>query len=300
MSKNAKLSIIIPTIEEEAIFTIIKRLKEIFPMGLEIIVVDKSSERYYRKLLEAHVKVIRQKDKGVENAIMLGLRNAKGSILASIDADGTHDLSGIAAGVEMVRKGEADLVLGNRFGKLGKGSMSPHIAIGNKLISKVYDITYQKKIHDVLTGLFVMNRKAFEAIKNVTPYRAGIAFFAIELANRGFEIKEVPIEYYKRTSGESKLTNSKVLYGIKVTSHIIRLARDYNPLLIFGTLGVILLVSGFALGGYILYSFITSGTFTLIGRSLIAFMLVISGILSVIAGFILDLLLEISKKINNK
>ncbi len=292
-----KISVVIPTIEEEAVFGIIKELKSTFKKRLELIIVDKSGSRYFNRLKSTGARVIRQKDSGVENAIMLGLRAAKGDIIASIDADGTHELGGIERAVKIVENGEADLVLGNRFGKLEKGAMSPHLVLGNKAISGVYSKMYKAKIHDVLTGLFVMNRRALESIRDIKPYRAGIAFFAIELAKRGFRVTEIPIHYYPRTSGESKLAKSKIVYGTQVTSHIIRMARDYNPLLIFGGLGVILVLMGVILGGYVILNYISSGVFNEIGRSLIAFMLVTVGILAIIAGFILDLLLEIAKKL---
>ena len=36
----------------------------------------------------------------------------------------------------------------------------------------------------------------------------------------------------------SKLTRSKLAYGVNVASHLIRQIRDYSPLLIFGGMGV--------------------------------------------------------------
>ncbi|MDE1850903.1 MAG: glycosyltransferase [Candidatus Micrarchaeota archaeon] len=293
-----KISVVIPTIEEESVFAIIKEIRSKLGKGVEIIVVDKSGDAYYRRLKATGVKVIRQTSKGVENALMMGLKEAHGDILASTDADGTHGNEGIFAGIRLVEQGKADLVLGNRFGKLHKGSMQLYIRFGNAFLSKIYSIFYKRRLNDVLTGLFVMRRSAFEKIRETVPYRAGIAFFAIELANRGYKIVEVPISYYPREQGPSKLTKSKLFYGVNVASHIVRMARDYNPLLVFGGIGVVLIVIGGLLGLYVIYSYLTTGVFTLIGRSLIAFMLVFVGILAIISGFILDLLLQIEKKLD--
>ena len=102
------VSVIIPTIEEEAVFKLINQIRSMLK-DAEIIVVDKSSNAYYGRLEDTGVKVIRQRTRGVENAIMLGLRAAKGKILASIDADGTHDPEGLVQGVKLIRAGEADL-----------------------------------------------------------------------------------------------------------------------------------------------------------------------------------------------
>ncbi len=144
---------------------------------------------------------------------MQGLRAAHGSILASIDADGTHGVEGIREGIRIIKSGKADLVLGNRLGKMGAGDMPAYIRLGNRAISGIYSKAFRSKIHDVLTGLFVMSRKAFESIRDVEPYRAGIAFFAIELSNRGYKVGEIPIRYGRREQGRSKLSKSKLLYG---------------------------------------------------------------------------------------
>ncbi|MFP3278315.1 MAG: glycosyltransferase [Candidatus Micrarchaeota archaeon] len=295
--QKPKVSVVIPTIEEEGVFEIIDKLRSRLK-DVEIIIVDKSSEEYEKRLLAKKVKVIRQKDRGVEKAVMLGLKHANGSILASIDGDGTHDVNGIFEGIKLIEEGKADLVLGNRMDNIQEGAMSPYIKFGNRLISMIFSKLYKTNVHDFLVGLFVMRREAYEAVKHIEPYRAGQAgVFAIELAKRGYKIAEVPINYYPRKSGESKLTKSKFFYGVNVVGQMIRFVRDYSPLLVFGGIGLVFVIAGLALGLYVLYSFFTTGEFTLIGRSLIAFMLFITGILSIIAGFIIDLLIGIEKQL---
>ena len=295
-----KISIVLPTIEEESVFKLVKDLRRALGGRIEIIIVDKSSSAYYRRLKDTGAVVIRQWDRGVENAIMHGLKKAHGGVLASIDADGTHDVSGIVDGIRMVVSGKADLVLGNRMNGLGSGSMDSYIRIGNAILSKLFSIFYKSDVHDVLTGLFVVRREAFDSIRNVDPYRAGIAFFAIELARRGYKVREVDIKYYKRAHGKSKLTKSKLAYGVNVASHLIRQIRDYSPLLAFGILGLIVGLVGVSVGISVIFNYLSSGTFTEIGRALLAFMLVVLGFLFIVSGLILDMLLEIEKRLIKK
>lgn len=292
-----KLSVIIPTIEEESVFSLIKKLRHTLGSSIEIIIVDKSSEEYYRRLKATGARVIRQKDSGVERAIMLGLRAARGEMLASIDADETHDISGIADGARMVMAGKADLVLGNRMNGIEKEAMSTYLRVGNYGLSWLFSKLYKTSIHDVLTGLFVMKRKTFDSIRDVEPYRAGIAFFAIELARLGYRVREVDIKYYKRRLGKSKLTKSKLMYGVNVASHLIRQLRDYSPLLLFGGFGVIVGLVGLGLGLSVIGSFLQTGIFAQTGRALLAFMLVVLGFLFFVVGLILDMLLEIEKRL---
>lgn len=220
--KKGKISIVLPNIEEEAIFELIDQLNLLFKSeDLEIIVVNKSGPEYYKRLAATGVTIIEQKVMGVERAIMDGLKYASGEILASTDADGTHDSTGLVKGIEIVKSGASDFVLGNRISGLTEGSMSPHIEFGNSALSKIYSIAFNKDVHDVLSGLFVMSRAAYESIKDVKPYKAGIPFFAIEVAKRGFRISEVPIKYYPRKFGTSKLAKSKIFFGVMVALRIV-------------------------------------------------------------------------------
>ena len=122
---SPELSIVIPTIEEESVFKIIGKLRKMFGKGLEIIIIDKSGDAYYKRLKATGVIVLRQKDRGVENALTLGLRHANGKLLASIDADGTHGIDGLIEAVSIVKSGKAVLVMGNRLEGLHEGSMAP-------------------------------------------------------------------------------------------------------------------------------------------------------------------------------
>ena len=297
---SQKISVVIPTIEEESVFKLVKDLRKALGNNIEIIIVDKSSDAYFKKLKETGAVLIKQKDRGVENAIMQGLRNAHGDILASIDGDGTHGIEGIVKGVGMIDSGKADFVLGNRLNHLENGSMSHYIVVGNSALSYMFSVLYRTKVHDVLTGLFVVKRSAFDNIRDVDPYRAGISFFAIELARLGYRVREVDIRYYKRAYGKSKLTKSKLAYGVNVASHLIRQIRDYSPLLIFGGFGTIIGLVGVLLGISIILQFLHTGIFATTGRALVAFMLVVIGFLFFVAGLILDVLIEIEKKLNKK
>ena len=295
-----RVSVIVPTIEEESVFGLVRSLRKALGRDAEIIIVDKSSEKYYRRLKSTGATVLRQHDRGVERAIMQGLRHAHGEILASIDADETHDVSGIVDGIRMIGNGKADFVLGNRMNDIEDGAMGAYLKVGNFGLSWLFSKLYGTDVHDVLTGLFVMRREAFEKIRDVDPYRAGIAFFAIELAKLGYRVREVDIRYYKRRLGTSKLTRSKFIYGVNVASHLVRQLRDYSPLLIFGGLGVIAGVIGLLIGFGVLVNFLNTGTFTQTGRALLAFMLVVLGFLLIVAGLILDMLLEIEKKLTKR
>jgi len=217
---NFDVSIVLPTKEEEGAFAVIKELKREFGSKAEIIVVDKSSEEYRKKIKKLGVVLVKQTTRGVENGLIEGFRHAHADILATVDADGTHALDGISKGMKLIKNGEVDLVLGNRMNNLVGGSMSAYLKFGNWGLSLMYNIFYGQHIHDILTGMQIMSRRAYEKVKNIRIYEMPIAFFQIEIARQGYKVGEVEIKYTERKFGESKLAKSKLMYGLTCGSQI--------------------------------------------------------------------------------
>jgi glycosyltransferase involved in cell wall biosynthesis len=243
-----EVSIILPTKEEEGAFYVIRDLKRMFGSRAELIVVDKSSEEYRNKIKKTGVTLVRQKSKGVENGLLEGFERAHADILATVDADGTHELSGIEAGVKLIKQKKAGLVLGNRMANPDPGSMSPYLWFGNWGLSWMYNIFYKQNIHDVLTGMQIMGREPYEKVKNLRPFDIQIAFLQTEIARMGYKVIEVPIKYHERTLGVSKLAKSKLMYGFHTGDHIIERSNYYAAFMTFGILGIVTIVLGVLYG----------------------------------------------------
>ncbi len=293
------ISIIVPTLNEAEAPRIIGQIYATFGKDVEVIVIDKSNARMKKELLATGANVITQKSAGYENALMEGFRLAKNDILATIDADGTYSVEDLKRAINELQKGEYSFVSGSRAQSFD-GNVSRHIKFGNNFLTKLFNILYRRKMTDVLSGIFALTKQAFDAIKDDEPYRAGTIFFEIELVRRGFSITDIPIGYAERKASKSKISRAKPFYGITMAFHAIRYARDYNPLLIFGSIGVTAILVGIIIGVLVISNFLATGTLTEIGRALISFMLIIGGFLSIIAGLILDLLLEIERKLYKK
>ena len=295
------LSIIVPTMNEEHAPSIIRQAYKLIGKDTEIIVIDKSNPSMRKKLEATGAKVVVQKTKGYENALMEGFRMARGEIIASIDPDGTYLVEDLKKVVEELRHDrEFAFVAGSRLEKAPKEAMTATIRFGNWFLKSMFNVLYRSRMGDVMNGIFAMRRDAFDTIRHLDTYRAGTPFFEIELVRRGFKIRSIPINYRPRSGSKSKISKVKPFYGVTIAYHSIRYARDYSPLLIFGSVGIVLMVIGFVLGALVFSNYLSTGALTEVGRALIAFMLITVGFLSVISGLILDLLLEIEKSIVRK
>lgn len=161
-----KLSIIIPTLNEEnAIGKIIRECKSL-PITKEVIIVDgNSKDRTVEIAKKLGAKAILESRKGYGRAYKTGFKNAKGEYIATMDGDGTYSPQDIFKLFKIARVKENVFISGNRLENLKKGSM-PFINIfGNKLISSISNLLFDAYIEDTQSGMWIFPRKLLKKFK---------------------------------------------------------------------------------------------------------------------------------------
>ncbi len=204
-----KLSVIIPTYnEEQTLSLIIKKVIEV-PLDKEIIIVDDGSTDSTPEILERYknrkgFKILRHgSNQGKGMAIRSALGHITGDIIIIQDADLEYDPQDYIKLIEPVKNGEGFVVYGSRT------SVSDHHSylmfyLGGRLISFVTNILYNQRLTDELTCYKVFDSKL---IKSISLNCKGFGFDAeitAKIARRGVKIKEIPIRYYPRKFSEGK------------------------------------------------------------------------------------------------
>jgi len=252
------LSIVIPLYnEEENIKPLYERLKatlEEVGREYEIIIVDDgSTDGSFEVLRRLHqgdkrLKVIRfRRNFGQTAAFAAGFDRSQGQVVITMDADLQNDPADIPLLLEKIEEGY-DVVSGWRLHR-----KDPFLTrrlpsmIANWLISQVTGV----HLHDYGCSLKAYRR---EVVKNVQLY-GELHRFIPAIANwMGVSVAEVPVRHYPRRFGRSK-------YGLSRTSKVIldlltvRFLLSYStrPIHIFGGVGLISLVVGIGLGGYLTF-----------------------------------------------
>lgn len=210
-------------------------------------------------------------------------------IIVHIDADGQYNAFDIPRLIEPIIKNKADLVLGSRFlGKIEKMSIMKRI--GNKVFSKVISNITKVKITDAQTGFRAFTKDVAGKIKIISDHTYTQEMI-IKAIREKFRIKEVPVYFYKRDSGKSRLLSNPFEYALKAWTNIFRIYRDYDPLKFFGFIGSSLISVSLLLGLFILYIFIiagTAGTYQKLPTILLSIVLFVTGIQILIFGFLAD------------
>ena len=249
------LSVVIPALNEErGIGAILDRvLSQREPLraagvdALEVIVVDDGSRDATAERVRAYpgVRLISHvSNRGYGAALKTGFSEAQGDLLAFLDADGTYPPEHFPELCREALRDENDIVIGSRM--LSRDSEMPLVRrIGNTIFATLLSIVGTRRIWDSASGMRVLKR---EALASLYPLPDGLDFTPAMSTRALYEdlrMVEVPIPYRERV-GRSKLNVARD--GVRFLRSIMWTATLYNPLGIFGTLGLVMLALALAAG----------------------------------------------------
>lgn len=251
-----ELSIVVPVFnEEENVEPLIREIHSVvssLEKSYEIIVVDDGSrDGTFTLLSRLHqsqpaLHVIRLKRNfGQTAALAAGLAYAQGEIVVLMDGDGQNDPADIPALLAKIEQGN-DLVVGWRFERQDPllNRRLPSM-IANHLISW----TTKVKLHDYGCTLKAMRKDIAKGLRLYGEMHRFIPAIAYE---RGAQVAELKVNHRARLHGGSN-------YGITRTLRVVldlltvKFLSSYStrPAHVFGPIGVISGVIGFALALYL-------------------------------------------------
>ena len=167
---SEKISVVIPTKnEEKSIGICIQKIQKVFNehhIDGEIIVADNSTDNTPEIAKSLGAKVIIPDELGYGNAYRFGFEHASGDYIVMGDGDNTYDFTAIPRLLELLKRGEADLVLGSRFkGEIKKGAMPwHHQYIGNPFLTWLFNRANKSNLSDTHSGFRAFTRGASERI----------------------------------------------------------------------------------------------------------------------------------------
>jgi len=171
----------------------------------EIILVDgNSSDRTVdvAKNLCPQIKVLFQQDTGKGNAIRYGIRESKGEIIVTLDADGSTDPSEIENFIVPLLNG-CDFAKGSRF--LKTRPVIPRFRIlGNQFFALLTNILYGSNYTDLCAGLNAFWKKIIPRLDQTGTSFMDEPTFNIRLRKGKFKVKEVTQHDAGRINGKGK------------------------------------------------------------------------------------------------
>jgi glycosyltransferase involved in cell wall biosynthesis len=196
--------VIIPSYNEAR--TIGKVVKDIVKLGLDALVIDDGSEdNTEREALDHGAVVIRNIDNmGKGASIRRGVKHlldkTKYEWVVMMDGDGQHDPADIPRLMDVTRKGDVDIVIGNRMNQTRTMPFSRYWT--NKFMSWVLTRMCGHSIPDSQCGYRLIKMDALKGIKLTTDKYDIESEIIIEAVEENFKISSAPIRtiYGEETS----------------------------------------------------------------------------------------------------
>ncbi|MEU6410285.1 glycosyltransferase [Microbispora sp. NPDC046933] len=160
----------------------------------EVVIADNGSTDGSQQLArDAGARVVHIDEKGYGNALIGGIRAARGKYVIMGDADDSYDFTNLMPFVEQLRDG-AELVMGNRFrGGIAPGAMPPlHRYLGNPVLSFIGRLFFPSEIGDFHCGLRGFRR---DSILRLGLQTGGMEFaseMVVKATLQGLDVREVP------------------------------------------------------------------------------------------------------------
>ena len=142
-----------------------------------------------------------------------GIEISNGDIIVIYDADLTVSFDDIEFAIKILINSNADFINCTRMIYPQKeGAMKKLNFIGNSFFAILFSLLFKKKITDTLCGTKIFYKKDWVKIKQDisnwgTKDLWGDYDLLIGAYKNNLKILEVPVTYYERTSGETKMTN---------------------------------------------------------------------------------------------
>ncbi len=217
-----EISIIIPTFNEKENVAELVRLVAAAMAGIswELIFVDDNSPdgtaRTVRDLAatDGRVRCIQRLGRrGLSSACIEGMLSSSARYLAVMDGDLQHDETLLPKMVDVLRHGDADIVVATRY---AAGGGTGDWDARREQLSRASTGLAKKVLHvelsDPMSGFFAIERDTFLGL---APKLSGVGFkILLDLfasANPPLRFREIPYEFRSRQAGETKVDGMAAL-----------------------------------------------------------------------------------------
>ncbi len=158
----------------------------------------------------------------IQTGVEYARRQPGAQVFATFDADGQHRVKDVAAMVERLGAGDADIVIGTRFA--GHDGSGPPIAKGPPLLKRVVLRTAawlsprgrQLGLTDTNNGLRVFNKKVADGLDITMNGMSHANEFILLIAENHWRVVEEPVEVlyteYSKSKGQPLLNGVNIIF----------------------------------------------------------------------------------------
>lgn len=247
--KRLKLTVLIPCLNEQSTignvvrssFNAIKKIK----VSGEVLVIDNGSQDDSIRIAKmSGARVESCSKKGYGNALIFGIKQARGKYIVMLDADQSYQPSFIINLWDKLKEGnfKYDMVLGSRLrGNIEKGAMPfLHRFLGTPVLTLFLNFFFKTKTTDCNSGMRLFKKSAIQKVKLTCPGMEFVSEMVVKAGIMQLRLFEIPINYFKDKRGLTKSHMRTWRDGWRNLT----LLLSYAPNYFFILPGIILLMIG--------------------------------------------------------
>ncbi|WP_304757205.1 glycosyltransferase [Faecalibaculum rodentium] len=295
-TNQQKIAVLIPCYNEAlTVEKVIEDYRGAFPSA-EIYVYDNNSTDNTAEIARNAGAIVRHEyAQGKGNVIRAMFKDIEADCYIMADGDDTNPP--VPEMAEIVLRGEAEMVIGDRLSStyFEENKRLFHNT-GNKMVRALINTLFDVHVTDIMTGsrafsytfvkTFPVLSKGFEIETEMT----------IHAAANNLRMVEVPTNYRDRPEGsESKLNTYSD--GFKVLKTIARLFKEYKPMAFFGIFGIVALLVSVILAVPVFNEYFQTGLVLRFPTLIVAGFIFIVALLLFMIGILLEVIAKKNRQI---
>ena len=230
------------------------------------------------------------RNQGKAAALAAGFSRARGSYVATLDADLQDDPAEIPAMIELMEEQGLDLVSGWKRKRRDPVTKT----LPSKLFNLTVRLTTGIRLHDFNCGLKVYRSAA---AKSLRLYGEMHRYTPVIAAQLGFRLGEKPVHHRPRRYGSTKYGMARFFRGYADLITVLFLHRySLRPLHFFGGIGTVLFLAGFVISLYLTIVWFGGEPIGNRPLLLLGILLLIVGFQFISLGLLGEMLLKLSSR----
>ncbi len=293
---SKKIAVLIPCYNEAlTVRKVIDDYREAFPTA-DIYVYDNNSTDDTAKIARNAGAIVKHEySQGKGNVIRAMFKDIDADCYIMADGDDTNPP--VPEMADMILRGEAEMVIGDRLSStyFEENKRLFHNT-GNKMVRSLINSLFDVNVKDIMTGsrafsytfvkTFPVLSKGFEIETEMT----------IHAAANNLRMVEIPTNYRDRPEGsESKLNTYSD--GFKVLKTIARLFKEYKPMAFFGIFGILALIISIILAVPVFNEYFQTGLVLRFPTLIVAGFIFIVALLLFMIGILLEVIAKKNRQV---
>jgi len=287
LDTSPRIAILIPCFNEElTIAHVIDRFRAELPDARIYVFDNNSTDRTVERARENSAIILHERRRGKGFVVQRMFREINADIYVMVDGDGTYSAASVHALLEPILTNDADMVIGSRLDSTSQSQFGLMNRLGNHVFLFLTRALFGTHINDMLSGYRVFSRNIVKQLPLLSRGFEIETELTIKALERGYRVIEFPVNLSNRPEGSySKIRH--VHDGLLIMKMIFSLARDYKPLTVFGTIGLLFVATGFIPGTIVVLEFLRTGLVSRLPSAVLAVALLLSGLICCMVGLVL-------------